>query len=78
MLPGMGHVTSLFARKMVAAAGEGIDAGALLSAAGIDPRSSGDPKEMISDGAYYDLLERIAARVDVTGLPLRAGGRDAA
>ena len=69
----MGYVTSLFARKMVAAAGSGSDAASLLRDAGIDPDGPLDPKTMIPDAAYYDMLERIAAKVDVTDLPLRVG-----
>ncbi|MDD9718655.1 AraC family transcriptional regulator [Dinoroseobacter sp. PD6] len=69
----MGYVTSLFARKMVAAAGEAIDGAALLSGAGIDPDGPWDPKAMIPAAAYYDMLEQIATEVDVTELPLRTG-----
>ncbi len=69
----MGYITSLFARRMVAAAGDAIDGAALLRGSGIDPDSPWDPKVMIPDGTYYDLLERIAAEVDVTDLPVRAG-----
>lgn len=69
----MGYITSLFARKMVAAGGDGIDASALLSGAGIDPDGPWDPKAMIPAAAYYDLLERIAAETDVTDLPVRTG-----
>jgi len=69
----MGHVTSLFARKVVAVAGDGIDAAALLIGAGIDPDGPWDPKAMIPAPAYYDMLERIAERIDVTDLPLRGG-----
>lgn len=69
----MGYVTSLFARKIIAAAGDAIDGAALLRGAGIDPDGPRDPKAMIPDGAYYDMLERIAAEVDVTDLPVRTG-----
>lgn len=69
----MGYVTSLFARKMVVAAGNGIDGAALLRAAGIDPDGPPDPKTMIPAESYYDMLERIAAQVDVTDLPVRTG-----
>lgn len=72
-LPEMGYVTSLFARKMVAAAGDGIDASALLTGAGLDPVGPWDPKAMIPAGTYYDMLERIADRIDVTDLPVRVG-----
>jgi AraC-like DNA-binding protein len=73
MLRVMGTVTSLFARKMVAAAGDGIDAPALLAAAGLDPDGPWDPAVMIPSETYYALLERIAAQVDVTDLPIRGG-----
>ena len=69
----MGYVTSLFARKMVAAAGDAIDGAAFLSGAGIDPDGPWDPKAMIPAAAYYDMLEQIATEVDVTELPLRTG-----
>lgn len=69
----MGYVTSLFARKMVAAAGDAIDGAACLRAAGLDPDGPWDPKAMIPAAAYYDMLEQIAAEVDVTELPLRTG-----
>ena len=68
----MGVVTSLFARKMIRAAGDGVDQGALLRSIGLDLEGA-DPKTMIADTAYYDLLERIAAATDVTDLPLKAG-----
>jgi len=73
MLRGMGTVTSLFARKMVAAAGDGIDAPALLAWAGLDPVGPWDPAVMIPAETYYTLLERIAEQVDVTDLPVRGG-----
>jgi AraC-like DNA-binding protein len=69
----MGYVTSLFARKIIAAAGDAIDGAALLRGAGIDPEGPWDPKAMIPAVTYYDLLERIAAKVDVTDLPVRTG-----
>ena len=58
---------------MVVAAGNGIDAAALLRAVGIDPDGPWDPKTMIPAVSYYDMLERIAAQVDVTDLPVRTG-----
>ena len=69
----MGYVSSLFARKMVAAAGAAINGAAFLRRAGVDPEGAWDPKAMIPDGVYYDMLEGIAAEVDVTELPLRVG-----
>lgn len=69
----MGYVTSLFARKMVAAAGAAVDARSLLVSAGLDPDSPADPKVMLADTVYYDLLESIAAQTDVTDLPIRGG-----
>ena len=72
-LRDMGYVTSLFARKMVAAAGADVDARALLTSIDLDPDGPWDPKAMIPAITYYDLLERIAAEVDVTDLPVRTG-----
>ena len=69
----MGQVTSLFARKMIAAAGAKIDGPALLTSVGLDPDAPWDPKVMIEASAYYDMLERIADRIDVTDLPLKTG-----
>lgn len=69
----MGFLTSLFARKIVAAAGDAVDGGAILRGAGIDPDGPWDPKAMIPAATYYDMLERIAAQTDVTDLPVRTG-----
>lgn len=69
----MAYVTSLFARKMVAAAGVDIDATAMLAVAGIEHDACGDPKTMISAEAYYDMLEAMAKENDVTELPIHAG-----
>jgi AraC-like DNA-binding protein len=69
----MGAVTSLFVRKMVAAAGPSVDAASLLHAVGLDPDAAADPKTMVAADAYYGLLERLALQIDVTELPLHAG-----
>ncbi|MEY8840681.1 AraC family transcriptional regulator [Cribrihabitans sp. XS_ASV171] len=69
----MGYVTSLFARKMVAAANENIDATEMLSSVGIDPEGDWDPKQMVPAERYYAMLERMAARMDVTDLPIHTG-----
>ncbi|MEO0913214.1 MAG: AraC family transcriptional regulator, partial [Pseudomonadota bacterium] len=69
----MGHVTSLFARKMVAAAGEAVNGPALLSSIGLDPDGPWDPKIMVPAAAYYEMLERMAGETDVTEIPLRTG-----
>ncbi len=70
---GMGYVTSLFARKMVAAAGNGIDAAGMLSSVGIDPEGVWEPRQMIPAESYYDMLERLAGQIDATDLPIRTG-----
>ncbi len=57
---------------MIAAA-SGVDHDALLASVGLDPDSENDPKKMLADTVYYDLLERIAALIDVTDLSLRTG-----
>ncbi len=70
----MGAVTSLFVYKVVQAAGDGVDRDALLQSIGLDPAGEADVGRMVSDTAYYDLLERIADLTgDATDLPLRAG-----
>jgi AraC-like DNA-binding protein len=69
----MPYVTSLFARKMVAAAGSAIDPKATLAGAGIDNDAPWDPKHMIPAVAYYDMLEAMAEVVDVTELPVHVG-----
>ena len=69
----MDAVTSLFVRKMVAAAGSGTNAQDLLSSVGLDPDANVDPKAMVAASVYYDLLERIAKVIDATDLPLRTG-----
>lgn len=69
----METVTSLFLHKMVAAVGPGVEKAGLLRSVGIDPDAPVDPKAMIAATVYYDLLERIAAQVDVVQLPLRTG-----
>jgi AraC-like DNA-binding protein len=69
----MGRVTSLFAHKMVAAAGNAIDGRAALRSAGLDPDAPRDPKVMITDEAYYGMLEGIASQTDVTALPITVG-----
>lgn len=69
----MPYVTSLFARKMVAAAGSAIDPKAMLAPAGIDHDTPWDPKHMIPAVAYYGMLEAMAEVVDVTELPVHVG-----
>jgi hypothetical protein len=59
----MGYVTSLFARKVIAAAGDAVDGAAFLREAGVDPDGAWDPKAMLLDTIYYDLLEREPPRV---------------
>lgn len=70
----MGAVTSLFVRKVVRAAGAAIDADAALRSVGLEP--SGDPElgQMISDAAYYDMLERISREMGGGwALPIHTG-----
>ncbi len=50
-----------------------MDGPALLRNVGLDPEGAWDPKVMIPDTSYYDLLERIAQQADVTDLPVRGG-----
>ncbi|MGC9418653.1 MAG: AraC family transcriptional regulator [Rhodovulum sp.] len=69
----MGYVTSLFARKVVAAAGSGVDAAAMLAGVGIALDDALNARKMVPAGRYYDMLERIADQIDATDLPVRAG-----
>ncbi len=70
----MGAITSLFVLKAVAAAGDSVDRPSLLNSVGIDPTSEVDVQQMVTDTAYYGLLETIAAQLeDATDFPLRVG-----
>ncbi|MBT8476469.1 MAG: AraC family transcriptional regulator [Rhodobacteraceae bacterium] len=69
----MGQITSLFARKMVAAADDAVNARDMLAVAGLDADAPWDPKVMISDEAYYAMLETMASQMDVTALPVKVG-----
>ena len=66
-------MTSLFARKVVAAAGGGVDAAAMLASVGIAPDDPWDAGQMVPAERYYDMLERIADQIDVTEMPVRTG-----
>lgn len=71
----MGAVTSLFVRKVVRAAGDAIDRDTMLRSIGLDPDGETDVAHMVSDIAYYELLERIAGCTGgAVELPLRVGG----
>lgn len=63
----------MFAHKMVAAAGDAVDARAALQSAGLDPEAPWDPKVMITDEEYYSMLEGMASQTDVTALPITVG-----
>lgn len=70
----MGAISALFVRKVVRAAGDGVDRETLLRSIGLDPHGEAEVAEMVADSAHYDLLERIAAQTDGgLELPLRAG-----
>ena len=71
----MGHITSLFVRKVIGITEDGIDREAMLRSLDIEPDSPVDPSLMVSASAYYDFLERLArAEQEGTTLGLRAGG----
>lgn len=70
----MGFVTSIFARRMVQAAGPSVDGPALLRPIGLDPDGPLDVTHMVADDFYYTLLERIVATMENGHeLPLRVG-----
>jgi len=59
---------------MIQAAGESVDGPALLRSIGLEPDEPLDVTQMIADDAYYDLLERIASKMEkALELPLRVG-----
>ena len=60
----MAFVTSIFARRMIQAAGPSVDARALLRSVGLDPDDGLDVTVQVAAEAYYDLLERIARSMD--------------
>ena len=57
----------------VAAAGEAVNEPKLLAVVGLEPHDPWNPKAMIPAEPYYTMLERLAARVDPTDLPVRVG-----
>jgi AraC-like DNA-binding protein len=70
----LGFVTTIFARRMIQAAEASVDGPAMLRSIGLEPDEELDVRQMISDDAYYDLLERIAAEMDnAFELPLKVG-----
>jgi len=69
----MGEITSLFVRKVVAAAEADADRKTLLRTVGLTMDET-DVKTMVADTSYYALLEQIAVVLDdATGFPLRVG-----
>lgn len=70
----MGRVTSLFARKVAAQAGDSGAAGELLGRLGLEVDGEVNPTSMIPAADYYDFFEAAAAvDPDPTTLPLRVG-----
>ena len=69
----MGQVTSLFARKVVGAAGDAVNASAVLGSVGLDHSGPWDPKVMLDEDSYYGMIELMAGQMDVTQLPLIVG-----
>ena len=69
----MEYVTSLFAQKVVATAGDEVDSAAMLASVGIAPDDPWDAGQMVPAERYYDMLEKIADQIDVTDLPVRTG-----
>lgn len=70
----MGFVTSIFARRVVQAAGDAVDSRAMLRSIGLDPDAPFDVTQMVAADAYYAFLERIASEMpDGHELPVRVG-----
>ncbi|SFN49491.1 transcriptional regulator, AraC family [Roseovarius lutimaris] len=69
----MGNITTLFVRKVIAAASGDLDQTAVLRDLGLTTNET-DVKTMIPDADYYALLERIVGALgDATDFPLRVG-----
>ncbi|MCG8468824.1 MAG: AraC family transcriptional regulator [Gemmatimonadetes bacterium] len=69
----MDRITSLFARKVVAAVAADVDEDALLASVGLEPGAV-DPAVMLKDTDYYDFFERAAvADGNPRTFPLRVG-----
>ncbi len=58
----MGKISSLFVRKVVAAADDSVDKPGVLEGIGLDPEASSDVDVLVSGEAYLDLLEHLAER----------------
>lgn len=70
----MPYVTSIFARRVIQAAGDDVDGPSLLRGLGIDPDGPFDVRDMIDAEAYYDLLETITSTMPAGhALPVRTG-----
>ncbi|MEL6818177.1 MAG: AraC family transcriptional regulator [Pseudomonadota bacterium] len=70
----MGEVTSLFARKLVAVAGDSVNAREILGSVNLDPDGPLDPKLMLQEDDFYGMLELLAHQMpDATTLPLIVG-----
>ncbi|MEO0544958.1 MAG: AraC family transcriptional regulator [Pseudomonadota bacterium] len=70
----MGEVTSLFARKVVAVAGNSVDPKQVLGVVGLDPDAPWDPKQMLREDDFYAMIELMAQQMpDATILPLIVG-----
>ena len=69
----MGHISVLFVRKVVAAA-SAARRRSRYEAMGVDPEAPVDPKQMIEDTDFFDLLERVAAEdEDGRSVAIRVG-----
>lgn len=69
----MGQITSLFARKVVHAAGDAIDTKAVLASVGLDADGPSDPTYMLDEDDYYSMIEMMAQQMDITPLPVIVG-----
>ena len=70
----MAYVTSIFARRVVEAAGSAVDGPALLRSIGLDPAGPLDVSQMVAAEAYFEFLERLAAEMpNAHELPVLVG-----
>ena len=68
----MGHITSLFVRKVIRQVGDWVAKKSILMKVGVNPDGPIEPKKVVSDTDYYSFSEdNTAVDPHVRTLPLR-------
>ncbi|GGE57729.1 AraC family transcriptional regulator [Actibacterium pelagium] len=71
----MGWISEVFVHKAIDAAGvDGVQRAGFYQIARVDPKAPFDPKAMIPDSVFFDLLETLVAKTDQgRSIPVRIG-----